>query len=113
MRKNKVIEGWEGKVKGILQVFWERGFIHTVEGRKKGYLNYSIKGYNNQFRNHCPETSLEELMSSCKDFVEEEEMLQSIAHDLDVHVDRMPKCHCKLAKEGIEYAWACSKIIIT
>ena len=48
-------------------------------------------------------------MSSCKDFVEEETMLQSIARDLGVRVDRTPKCHCKLAGEGIEYAWACSK----
>ncbi len=48
-------------------------------------------------------------MSSCTDFVEEESMLQSIANDLGARVDRTPKCHCKLAREGIEYAWACSK----
>jgi hypothetical protein len=41
--------------------------------------------------------------------MEEETMLQSIAHKLGVHVDRTPKCHCKLAGEGSEYAWACSK----
>jgi hypothetical protein len=52
------------------------------------------------------------LMSSCKDFVEEETMLQSIARDLGVHVDRMPKCHCELAGEGIEYAWAWAKFCI-
>jgi hypothetical protein len=107
--KNKVIEGWEGKAKGMLQVLWERGFVNTVEGEKMAYQNYSIKGYNNQFGNHHPETSLKELMSSCKDFVEEETMLQSIARDVGVHVDRMPKYHCELAGEGIEYAWACSK----
>ena len=33
--KNKVIEGWEGKEKGMLQVLWERGFINTTEGEKK------------------------------------------------------------------------------
>jgi len=48
-------------------------------------------------------------MSSCKDFVKKETMLQSIARDLGVRVERMPKCHCKLAGEGIEYAWTCSK----
>ena len=36
-------------------------------------------------------------------------MLQLIAWKLGVHVDRTPKCHCELAGEGIEYAWACSK----
>jgi len=92
--KNKVIEGWEGKAKG---------------GEKKAYQNYSIKGYNDQFGNHRSETSLKEFMSSCKDFIEEETMLQSIACDLGVCVNRTPKCHCKLAGEGIEYAWACSK----
>jgi len=108
-KKNKVIEGWEGKAKGMLQVLWERGFVNTAEGEKKAYQNYSIKGYNDQFGNHRPETSLKELMSSCKDFVEEEMMLQSIAHDLGVRVDRTPKYHCELAGECIEYAWACSK----
>ena len=85
----------------MLQVLWERGFINTVEEEKKAYQNYSIKGYNDQFGNHHPETSLKELMSSCKDFVKKETMLQSIARDLGVRVERMPKCHCELAGEGI------------
>ena len=72
-RKNKVIKGWEGKAKGMLQVLWERGFINTAEGEKKGYQNYSIKGYNNQFGNHRSETNLKELRFSCKDFVEEDD----------------------------------------
>ena len=93
----------------MLQVLWERGFINTAEGEKKAYQSYSIKGYTDQFGNHRPDTSLKELMSSCMDFVEEETMLQSIARDLGVRVDRTPKCHCELAGEGIEYAWACSK----
>ena len=110
--KIKVIEGCEGKAKGMLQVLWERGFVNTAEGEKKAYQNYSIKGYNDQFGNHRPETSLKELMSSCKDFVEEETMLQSIARDLGVCIDRTPKCHCELAGEGIEYAWAWAKFCI-
>jgi len=28
---------------------------------------------------------------------------------LGVRVDRTPKCHCEIAGEGIEYAWACAK----
>jgi hypothetical protein len=49
------------------------------------------------------------MISCCRDFEEEETMLQSIARTLGVRVDRTPKCHCELAGEGIEYAWACSK----
>jgi hypothetical protein len=102
--KSKVIGGWEEEPKGMLQVLWERGFINTEEGEKKAYQSYSIKGYNDQFGNHQPETSLKELVSSCKDFTEEETMLQSTAHKLGVCVDRTPKCHCELAVEGIKYA---------
>jgi len=36
-------------------------------------------------------------------------MLQSIACDLGVRIDRTPKCHCELAGDGIAYAWTCSK----
>jgi hypothetical protein len=29
--------------------------------------------------------------------------------NLVVRVDRTPECHCKIAGEGIKYAWACAK----
>jgi len=28
---------------------------------------------------------------------------------MGVSVDCMPKCHCELAGEGIEYSWGCTK----
>ncbi len=56
--KHKVIGGWEERPKGMLQVLWERGFINTEKGEKNAYQSYSIKGYNDQFGNHQPETSL-------------------------------------------------------
>jgi hypothetical protein len=28
---------------------------------------------------------------------------------MGVILDQTPKCHCKLAGEGIEYTWGCSK----
>jgi hypothetical protein len=34
---SRVVEGWEGKPKGMLQVLWERGFINTENGLKKTY----------------------------------------------------------------------------
>jgi hypothetical protein len=36
-------------------------------------------------------------------------MLQSIGQILGVVVDRTPKCHCKIAGEGIEYSWGLAK----
>ena len=56
-----------------------------------------------------PETSLKHLMASCEDFEEEESLLQFYGHEMDVIVDRTPKCHCELAGEGIKYTWGCSK----
>jgi len=48
-------------------------------------------------------------LGNCTDFEEEESMLQSISSTLGVSIDQTPKCHCKLAGEGIEYSWGCAK----
>ena len=44
-----------------------------------------------------------------KDFEEEESLLQATGRELNVLIDRTPKCHCELAGEGIEYSWGCAK----
>ena len=54
-------------------------------------------------------TSLLYFMSNHKDFVTQETMLQVKARELGILLDRTPKCHCKLAGEGIEHAWGCAK----
>jgi hypothetical protein len=46
---------------------------------------------------------------ACKDFQEEETLLQTMARKMGVMVDHTPKCHCELAGEGIEYSWGCAK----
>ena len=33
--RNKVVEGWVGKQKGMLQILWERGFIDTSLSKKE------------------------------------------------------------------------------
>jgi len=53
--------------------------------------------------------SLKNLLRSCRDFQEEESLLQSMGRKMGVIVDRTPKCHCELAGEGIEYSWGCAK----
>ena len=44
------------------------------------------------------------------DFVNELTLLQFHAKRIGVTVDRTPKCHPEIAGEGIEYAWALSKL---
>ncbi len=103
----KAREGWEGKPKGLLQVLWERGWVDNING---GALNYyTISGRKSKFNLVQPKTSLKHLMASCCDFEEEDTMLQSMASLMGVDVDRSPKCHCKIAGEGIEFSWACVK----
>ena len=103
----KILEGWEGKPKGLLQVLWERGWIDNSDD--KAIQNYTIGGRKNEFNLVQSEFSLKHLMASCTDFEEEETMLQSMASKMGVSVDRSPKCHCEIAGEGIEYSWACAK----
>ncbi len=100
----KVLDGWQGKVKCLLQVLWERGFIIpnnldrcTLNGQQdaEGVLMH--------------ETSLKHLMASCKDLEEEKSLLQFYGHEMDVTVDQTPKGHCELAGEGNKYTWGCSK----
>jgi hypothetical protein len=43
------------------------------------------------------------------DFIEEETLLQYHGQLLGVKVERTPKCHPKMADEGIEYDWGCGK----
>jgi hypothetical protein len=55
------------------------------------------------------ETSLWYLLGNCEDFIKEESMLQYYGWQMGILVDWMPKCHCELAGEGIEYSWTASK----
>ena len=48
-------------------------------------------------------------MANCVDFEVEESLLQSMGTKMGVIIDRMPKCHCELAGEGMEYSWGCAK----
>ena len=54
-------------------------------------------------------TRLKYLLSNCRNFKEDESLLQAMGRAMDDTVDRTPKCHCELAGEGIEYSWSCAK----
>ena len=103
--KERIIGGWQGQPKGLLQVLWERGLIteasmekYTVDGRKDA-ITGSI---NLQF-------SLRHLLAECTDFKEEETALQYLGTQLGVQVELTPKFHAELAGEGVEYSWAHAK----
>jgi len=100
----KIIKGWEGKPKGILQVLWEWGWIDARDLQQD-----TINGKKDSFGILQPEMSLTHLMANCRDYEEEELLLQSMGCMMGDVVDHMPKCHCELAGEGIEYSWGCSK----
>ena len=100
----KVIEGWVGKAKGKLQILWERGMIDEANLNK-----YTNDGKVDAFGILDKNYSLHYLMTNCKDFIEEESMLQSMGREMGVTIDRTPICHAELAGEGIEYSWGCSK----
>ena len=100
----KIIEGWQGKAKGLMQILWERGFID-----ERNLDKYTMNGRQDVFGVLIPERLLMYLMGNCEDFEEEESLLQANGHEMGVLVDRTPKCHCELAGEGIEYTWGCSK----
>jgi len=84
-----IVEGWQGKPKGLCQVCWERGLLdpHARNSR----------------------TMLVELLEECTDFENCKSNLQMIAWKLGVRAERTPKFHCEMAGEGIEYNWAIGK----
>ena len=102
---DEVVEGWEGKPKGMLQILWERGFVDPSKKKE----DYTLQGKKDAFGKVNPETSLKHLMSLLTDFIEEETLLQYHARLLKVKVVRTPKCHPEIAGEGIEYGWGCGK----
>jgi hypothetical protein len=104
-QKREIVEGWEGKQKGMEQILWERGWIDPGRDRTV----YTVQGSKDSMGAIRKDTSLRHLMSNLKDFEVQETMLQVKAAEMGILLDRTPKCHCELAGEGIEYAWGCAK----
>jgi hypothetical protein len=104
-QKRDINEVWEGKAKGMEQILWERGWIAPSQDRK----SYTVHGKKDSMGAVGKDKSLRNLMSNLKDFEAQETMLQLKAKEMGLFMDRTPKCHCELAREGIEYAWGCAK----
>ena len=100
----KIKDGWEGEAKGLVRVLRERGLIEGTNLK-----HYSLTGEKDVLGILDITTSLRDLMGMCHDFLNGEGMLQHIANFLGVKVILTPKCHAKLAGEGIEYLWGQAK----
>jgi hypothetical protein len=88
-------------------MLWERGLLDPLN------LNqYIMDGQKDHFGIHQLTYSLKHILSQCKDFQEEESLLQTMAWKMGVTVDCTTKCHCESVGEGIEYSWGCAKNII-
>ena len=88
----------------MLQVLWERGLID-----EQNLAQYTVNGRKDEMGILQHHTSLKLLLGNCIDFEEEESLLQSKGRLLGAVIDQTPKCHCELAREGIEYSWGCAK----
>jgi hypothetical protein len=100
----KLVPGWKGKQKGIMQSLWEQGWINEAT-----LTDYTIDGKTDLLGVWQMNTSLKYLMANCTGFVEEESLLQSMGRQMGEIIDRTPKCHPDLVGEGIKYSWACAK----
>ena len=89
MVARRLVPGWEGKGKGLLQILWERG-----------WLNESlIKQYKLRMEDDAgvliPEFSLAHMMESCTDFQNEMSQLEFICHKLGCKVLITTKYHAE------------------
>ncbi|KAI2491671.1 hypothetical protein MHU86_22879 [Fragilaria crotonensis] len=97
---DKILSGWEGKSKGMLQVLWERGLIdpseldkYTVDGKKDTISGKIDLRY-----------SLRHLIAECADFKDEETALQYLGSQLGITVLLTPKFHAELAGKALNFA---------
>lgn len=103
----KMIYGWEGKGKGLLQIAYERGWIDIATFRKGSYqvMKYDDEG------NLVPELSLRHLLANCTDFLSEQSQLEYVCESLGVRALITTKYHAEYAGEGVEYSWGFSKAL--
>lgn len=106
----KILEGWAGKPKGMLQILWERGFLDPSKSPKELMIQYNSDFKKDRdTKKPIPGTSLRHIVSNLPDFKQEITLLQFRAKQLGVTIDCSPKFHPEIAGEGIEFCWGLSK----
>ena len=104
----KILEGWVGKPKGMMQVLWERGFLNPSKSSNELMRLYRFKK-DKQTKQDIPGSSLIEIIENLPDFKTELTLLQYRASQLGVTVECSPKFHPEIAGEGVEFCWALGK----
>ena len=106
----KILEGWQGKVKGMMQVLWECGILDMSMSSKELMRLYSKEFKKDKHtKQNIPGTSMKELVSNLPDFKNEFTLLQYRAAQLGVTINCSPKFHPEIAGEGVEYCWGLGK----
>ena len=98
--KDKIIEGFVGKPKGLKQILWERGLYHDKMVLKVGADD--PKGRNETF-------SMVHTMASCADFKAEVGALTKVVRARGHIAIFSPKAHPEVAGAGVEFDWGISK----
>ena len=79
--RSKVIEGWQSKPKGMLQILWERGFINPNNFEIN---NYTVNGKKDEKGDIVESSNLKALIANLPVFKSEITMLQYRAEQLGV-----------------------------
>ena len=100
---NLVSPGWAGNAKGIAQILWERG---KLQGSTQAHYSALKDRETGEYKDF---NSLRKLLGNCRDFKEENTMLEWVGAQIGLKVVLTPKCHPELTGEGIEYIWDMKK----
>ena len=101
-----VTETWVGNPKGMLQVAYEQVQLNL---EKYSISAFKEKGPEIDAGNIDLEASLEFLLNSCTNFIQEETMLHMNIRMMGGICFHSPKYHCGIAGEVIKYSWGNSK----
>ena len=98
-----------GKPKVLLLILRKRLFMDKT---KDVFNYYTINGIEDNHDDTILERVLTQMMRNCLNFIQKDTILQNnackmVEHRYNIIVERTPKCHPKLADEGIQYSWGC------
>ena len=103
-----VTETWLGNIKWVIQVVYEWLLLNL---EKYPISAFKEKGPEIDAGNIDLEASLEFLLNSCTNFIQEETMLHMNIRMMGGICFHSPKYHCGIAAELIKYSWDNSKYI--
>ena len=94
-----ILEDWEGKADGTLQIIFEQGFLSSskiVNRELLKIMEHTVEGRNDDFGDLLPETSVKHLNAQLSDFQDKEILLQY--HGRCAWKGRWTKCQSVIPK---------------